>query len=368
MKDKKLVEVVKTHNGKFIKTYLAKYQTKMGERYYEIASRKDNPDVQNKNARPDAVRIIPYYYDEKGNLKVVLIKEFRFAINKYIYGTPAGLIDKGEDPIVSAKRELYEEIGAKVIKCKLTEKTSYSSAGIIDESLVCFEAEVKLTGKQHLDQYEDISIVTVGLKKLEKMLDTQEFDLPSRLQLRSFLYKQLLKEAKPKEKIGAYVGKFLPPHIGHMSVIDKALEECDKLCVVLSDNPEKSKKICDRDNFPYFDSKTRLNWIKKEYKNNKKIKFYIIDESKLKNPHDMEEYAQLFWESVDEDVNVKYADESYRELNEKFFPECKFVPLNRDLIPIHGTDIRQNNDFLKYAIKEARNDIKNFNNEGEKNE
>lgn len=43
----------------------------------------------------------------------------------------------------------------------------------------------------------------------------------------------------------------------------------------------------------------------------------------------------------------------YRQLNEKYFPECVFVPIDRDKIAIHGTDIRENKANLKYMIKEG---------------
>lgn len=163
---------------------------------------------------------------------------------------------------------------------------------------------------------------------------------------------------KNQKKIGAFVGKFLPPHIGHLSVINKMLEECDKAVIVISDDENKSKKLCEETNFPHFDAKKRLKWFKKHYKNQKNAKFRIIDESKLKSKNfDGQEYAELFWKSVKEKVNVKYADESYRELNEKYFPKCKFVAIDREQIPIHASSIRSNLDNLKYVIPEGQTDI-----------
>ena len=161
------------------------------------------------------------------------------------------------------------------------------------------------------------------------------------------------------KKIGAFVGKFLPPHIGHKSIVDKMLSECDEAVVVVSDNPEKSKQLCNIDNFPYFDSNHRLNWFKEFYKGNKKLHFAVIDESKIdKTANFMEEYSKLFFKSVPYKVNIKYADESYRELNEKYFPTCTFVPIDRDIINIHGTDIRK--DYKKnkqFVLNSAKEDI-----------
>ncbi len=197
---KKLIDVEKTWNGRFIKTYLGKFETEKGELCYEIASRKDTPDILMKKPKVDAVRILPYFFDENGKTKVVLIREFRYPINKHIYAVPAGLIDKGETALESAKRELEEEIGATAKKIVQTEPASYSSAGFCDESLICFEAEVELNSVQNLDSFEDIEICVVDLETLEKMLDHEDFGMQSRLQLRGFLYKQKLQEAQKSDK------------------------------------------------------------------------------------------------------------------------------------------------------------------------
>lgn len=187
---KKIVEIKKLTDRKFLNLYEVVYQTQNGEKKYEVVSRKKVLDIEAKKLTPDAVRIIPYFYDEDKNLKIVLIREFRYAINDYIYAVPAGLIDEGESPSIAARRELEEEIGASVLSIAQTENASYSSAGMSDESIVCFEAEIKLDKKQHLDEHEDISVEIVDINQLEDMLETQKFCLQSRLQLRGFLYKQ----------------------------------------------------------------------------------------------------------------------------------------------------------------------------------
>ena len=186
---KKIVSIKKLTDRKYLNLYEAIYETEKGEKRYEVVSRKKVIDIMAKTKNADAVRIIPYFYDKNGNLKVVLIREFRYAINDYIFGVPAGLIDEGESPKTAAKRELREEVGARVIKIKQTEKASYSSAGMSDENIVCFEAEVEIDAEQQLDEFEDIKLKVVDLNQLEKMLNKEKFGLQSRLQLRAFLYK-----------------------------------------------------------------------------------------------------------------------------------------------------------------------------------
>ena len=157
---------------------------------------------------------------------------------------------------------------------------------------------------------------------------------------------------------GCFVGKFLPPHIGHLSVIDKALQECKQVLVVLAEAPEQSKAICKHDDFPYFPPLTRLEWLKKHYKNYNNIKFVFFDETPVQ-PFEMRRWTKEFKKVIKENITAKYADESYRALNEIYFPECKFIPIDRDKINIHGTDIRRNKDLVKYMIKEGQADVLN---------
>ena len=43
--------------------------------------------------------------------RVCLLRQYRHSIGKWIWELPAGVIEKGEQPIATAKRELREEAG-----------------------------------------------------------------------------------------------------------------------------------------------------------------------------------------------------------------------------------------------------------------
>jgi len=192
---KKIIKITQQTSNKHVNLFEIIYQTEKGEYRYEIASRRKRSELYlyHKSTVSDAVRILPYI--KKGNeLYVILIKEYRYAVNRYLYELPAGLVDMGETEEQAASRELKEEIGANVISLQQTEKSSFISVGMSDENLVCFEAEVTLSGEQKLDENEDISLKIVKIDQLPKLLQEQEFDLQSRLQLKTFYYKQKLSE------------------------------------------------------------------------------------------------------------------------------------------------------------------------------
>lgn len=190
----KILNIEKLTDLKYLNLYKICYN-KQGKKFeYFLSSRRDeyNLECKGKN-KTDAVRILPYTKIDNKTY-VVLIKEFRHAINQYIYGIPAGLVDKNEDSKKSAIRELSEEIGAKVISITKVLDSSYSSAGLTDETVECFETEVVLTEKQNLEEFEDIKINLISFDEILSFVANNKFDLQSALMLQSFYYKNLKDE------------------------------------------------------------------------------------------------------------------------------------------------------------------------------
>ena len=118
----KIKEVSTLVETKFISLYDIKYLNKCNEeKSWTVASRKkkevlEEMYLEGKKDKIDAV-IICAYHKEKN--KLVIIKEFRVPINKYIYELPAGLVDRSDDDFSSAViRELKEETGLDVVKIK----------------------------------------------------------------------------------------------------------------------------------------------------------------------------------------------------------------------------------------------------------
>lgn len=71
---------------------------------------------------------------------ILLIRQFRYVIGKSLYEIPAGKLEKGEDPMRAAHRELEEETG---YQCKRLVKvcTMLPSPGFLDEQVTIYEAE-----------------------------------------------------------------------------------------------------------------------------------------------------------------------------------------------------------------------------------
>ena len=163
-----------------------------------------------------------------------------------------------------------------------------------------------------------------------------------------------------KKRIGAFVGKFYPPHIGHLSVVDKAIKDLDEVYIIISKNSIRDKEIENKQNFKPLSAEIIKNWFELHYKNENKVKVEIFDETGLKPyPQDVDVWAEKFKKQFPT-INVKIADAGYKEFNEKYFPEYEFYEIDRDIIPIHSTMLRENmKNNLQYLIPEAREYFKN---------
>lgn len=119
--------------------------------------------------RPDAVAVFIYNGETE---KVVLVKQFRFAIhdkvNEPIYELMAGKIDGEDSPEETAVREAEEECGYKLNPDKLKKIAEFfASPGYTSEKFYLYYAEVtnadKITEGGGLeDEHEYIEVVEMG--------------------------------------------------------------------------------------------------------------------------------------------------------------------------------------------------------------
>ncbi len=89
--------------------------------------------------------------------KIILIKQYRYPIDKFIYELPAGKLDLGEDPMVCAMRELEEETGYRAGKIELLTYI-YTSPGFCSEKLYIYLAQELQKKEQNLEEGEVLSV------------------------------------------------------------------------------------------------------------------------------------------------------------------------------------------------------------------
>jgi ADP-ribose pyrophosphatase len=113
----------------------------------------------------NAVAILPLNGDQ-----CKLLKQYRYAIDQYIFEAPAGMMEPGEDPLVTARRELIEETGF-TAQTIVSKGFIYTTPGYTDEKIFLFEAR-DLSPSQEFGKDEDevIEVVDVATKDLETMI------------------------------------------------------------------------------------------------------------------------------------------------------------------------------------------------------
>ena len=107
-----------------------------------------------------AAAMIPI--DENG--KIIFVRQYRHSARTETLELPAGTLEKGEDPLVCATRELEEETSYKSNDFTFLFKM-YSAIGFCSEILYIYLAENLIPGKFNMDDDEFITIERYTLEE-----------------------------------------------------------------------------------------------------------------------------------------------------------------------------------------------------------
>jgi len=108
---------------------------------------------------PGGVAAVPILDDSR----ILLIRQFRYPIGKYIYEIPAGKLDSGQPPHETMMRELEEETGyrAGVLKHELS---FYTTPGISNERIHLYTARDLTPCSQRLEEGEHITLEALTME------------------------------------------------------------------------------------------------------------------------------------------------------------------------------------------------------------
>lgn len=117
---------------------------------------------------PGAVAIIAITEEKK----IVLINQFRKPLEKTIVEIPAGKLERDEDPLDCAKRELEEETGYKSSNLEFI-SSFYTSPGFANEIIYLYFTDKIELGEINRDEDEFIDVIEATLPEAEKMIENQ---------------------------------------------------------------------------------------------------------------------------------------------------------------------------------------------------
>jgi len=131
----------------------------------------------------DCVAVI--VLDDRDN--VLLVRQFRYPVGKFLLEVPAGGIDAGEEPVDCVRRELQEEIGYLPQKIKNL-GGFHAIPGYGTEYLHCYLATELMPSRLVAEDTEGIELVKVPLNQIPQLIASGEIcDAKSIAALLTFL-------------------------------------------------------------------------------------------------------------------------------------------------------------------------------------
>ncbi len=118
-----------------------------------------------------AVMVLPILNDKE----IIMIRQYRPAIGKWVYELPAGAIEGDENPSIRAEKELAEETGFTAESIKPLFE-SYSSPGFSTEKIFFFTATGLKKGEQRLEENEIIEVEKIKLSKALEMIKNNKVE------------------------------------------------------------------------------------------------------------------------------------------------------------------------------------------------
>ncbi|MFC4777488.1 NUDIX hydrolase [Paenibacillus sp. GCM10023252] len=102
--------------------------------------------------------------------KLLVVEQYRKALEKFQIEIPAGKLDGAEDPILAAARELEEETGYKADKLKLV-SAFFTSPGFADEKLYLYFADQLTLGEKNPDEDEFLDVQAITYEQAEAYIE-----------------------------------------------------------------------------------------------------------------------------------------------------------------------------------------------------
>ena len=171
----RVLSVKRQTNNRFLNLYELDAVFRDGSRapYYVASRRKDVDSIKavTHDNHADGVILYGVYGEEKD--KVVLIRQFRYPINGYVYEFPAGLVEPGEDMLDAGVREMQEETGLEFrpVEAGAYSRPFFTTIGMTDES--CGTVYGYCSGTPSVagqEGTEDIQVVLADREECKRIL------------------------------------------------------------------------------------------------------------------------------------------------------------------------------------------------------
>lgn len=191
---KKYISINKISDNKFLNLFHMSALTDAGRPfdYFFVSRRKeDKLKLYTKDIQAEGVVIYPICKEEPD--KIVMIRQYRYPLDDYLYELPAGLIDAGETPAQSAVREMKEETGMdfEVYESgnESYRRPFFMGAGFTDESCnAVFGFASGSISRDDMEDTESIQVLIVDKEEAKRILAEEKVSLRAAYLLMQFIH------------------------------------------------------------------------------------------------------------------------------------------------------------------------------------
>lgn len=186
--------ITKKTENPFVNLYELDRESKTGKKgkYYVASRAKSEKDLKLVTGKNDPDGVVIYsLYGEKQD-KVVLIRQYRYAINGFVYEFPAGLVEKQEAYKEAAIREMKEETGLTFTPITVNEayeKPAFTTVGMTDESCsIVFGTSLGEITKEFQEDTEEIEVVLADREEVKRILKEEKVAIMCSYMLMHFIH------------------------------------------------------------------------------------------------------------------------------------------------------------------------------------
>ncbi len=190
---KKYTAVRKLTDNRFLNLYEMDALTNTGAPFnYYFASRNSEENLPLLTGKLCSNGIVIYPIWKREPEKIVMLRQYRYPLDAWLYELPAGLIDEGETASEAAVREMKEETGLTFTPYEggnpSFRRPVYLGAGLTDETStsVFGYADGEISGRFR-ESTESIEVLVVDKKEAERILKEERISLRAAFLLMSFL-------------------------------------------------------------------------------------------------------------------------------------------------------------------------------------
>ena len=162
----KQLKFIRQVSGGFLKKFELHYDADGAPVFWEVISLNDLKTAADLASRKTAVEIIARFEDGD----YLLCREFRFAVNDYVWEFPTGVIDGDESPEEATRRELREETGLELVSVDRVLPPACYSVGVTDELIVPVFVTVRGDMRPCNEAYEEIRSHKMSIPQIRDLL------------------------------------------------------------------------------------------------------------------------------------------------------------------------------------------------------